>query len=260
MTLQITKAQQLRSLHVPGTPLIVTNVWDAVSARIVAETPGVQAIASASHSVSYAHGVPDGEGLAIEQALAAAREIVGATELPVSIDFERGYAADAAGVEANVGRLVETGAVGLNLEDTVERDRLFPLAEATDRVTAAVQAGRHAGIPLVVNARVDSLVRGGDWADARARANAYLAAGADVAFILGLRTEDEVKRAIDEVEGKVSVIAGAGSVPLARLAELGVCRVSFGPGILGLALSHVRDAAAQLVAFGDYPEELGFSY
>lgn len=260
MTLQITKAQQFRDLHVPGAPLILTNVWDAVSARIVAETPGVKAVASASHSVSYAHGLPDGEGLSLDLALSAAREIVGATDLPVTIDFERGYAADAEGVEMSVARLIDTGAVGLNLEDTTGDRTLFALGEATDRVAAAVSAGRTAGIPIVVNARVDALVRGSDWADARARANAYLAAGADVAFILGLSTEDDIRRAIDEVDGRVSVIAGHGSVPLARLAELGVSRVSFGPGILGLALSSVRDAAAGLTALGDYPAELAFDY
>ena len=94
------KARLLNSLHVPGTPLIVTNVWDAVTARIVAGAPGVKALATASHAVSFAHGVDDGEGLTVEQALETARIVSSAVELPVSVDFEKGYAADAAGVEA----------------------------------------------------------------------------------------------------------------------------------------------------------------
>lgn len=260
MTTQAEKAELLRSLHVPGDPLIVTNVWDAVTARIVASVPGVRAIASASHSVSFAHGVPDGGGLSIEQALAAAQVIVDAVELPVTIDFEKGYSADAVGVETNVGRLIETGAVGLNLEDSVDATSLFPIGEAADRVSAARSAAVSSRVPLVINARVDSLVRGGDWDDMIARANSYLGAGADCIFVLGLRTEDDVTRALAEIDGRVSVIAGATSVPLARLAELGVSRVSFGPGLLGLALSHVRDAAEQLTALGEYPPELGFQY
>src|SRR5476651_1332522 len=149
MTTQSEKAELLRSLHVPGDPLIVTNVWDAVTARIVAGVPGVTAIASASHSVSYAHGVPDGEGLTLDQALAVAREIVDAVDLPVSIDFEKGYAQDADGVGANVGRLIATGAVGLNLEDSADGSSLFPIDVAATRVAAARAAADSTGVPLV---------------------------------------------------------------------------------------------------------------
>ena len=260
MTSQTDKAELLRALHVPGDPLILTNVWDAVTARIVASAPGVKAIASASHAVSFAHGVPDGEGLSLEQALGAARTMVEAVDLPVTIDFERAYARDAAGVRTNVGRLIETGAVGLNLEDTQGGSELFPLDQAAARVAAARAAGDDTGVPIVINARADSLVRGADWTDLTARANAYLVAGADCVFVLGLGTEDDVRRAVDQIDGKVAVISGATSVPLRRLAELGVARVSFGPGILGLTLSHLRNAAEQLTGLGDYPAELGFAY
>ena len=260
MTTQAQKAELLRSLHVPGDPLIVTNVWDAVTARLVAGVPGVRAIASASHSVSFAHGVPDGGGLTVDEALAAARLIVGAVDLPVTIDFERAYAGDAAEVETNVERLIETGAVGLNLEDSVDGTSLFPIDVAAARVAAARRAADSSGIPLVINARVDALIRGSDWDDMIARANAYLSAGADCAFVLGLRSEDDVSRALAAIDGRVSVIAGATSVPLKRLAELGVSRVSFGPGMLGLTLSHLRDAAEQLTALGEYPPELDFPY
>jgi 2-methylisocitrate lyase-like PEP mutase family enzyme len=260
MTTQADRAELLRSLHVPGDPLIVTNVWDAVTARIVASVPGVKAIASASHSVSYSHGVPDGEGMTLDQALTAAREIVTAVELPVTIDFEKGYAPDATGVEANVRRLIETGAVGLNLEDSADVSSLFPLDVAAERVAASRRAGVASGVPIVINARVDALVRGGEWDDTIARANAYLAAGADCIFVLGLGTEELVSRALAEIDGRVSVISGATSVALQRLAELGVARVSFGPGMLGLTLSHLRDATAVLTSRGEYPPELGFEY
>jgi 2-methylisocitrate lyase-like PEP mutase family enzyme len=260
MTTQAQKAELLRSLHVPGDPLILTNVWDAVTARLVAGVPGVQAIASASHSVSFAHGVPDGEGLSLDEALAVARLIVEAVELPVTIDFEKAYARDAAGVEANVGRLIETGAAGLNLEDSIDGTGLFPVKVAAERVSAARRAADSSGIPLVINARVDALIRGSGWRDLVARADAYLAAGADCAFVLGLNTEDDVARAIAAIDGKVSVIAGATSVPLKRLAELGVSRVSFGPGMLGLTLSHLRAATERLTSRGAYPPELAFEY
>jgi 2-methylisocitrate lyase-like PEP mutase family enzyme len=262
MTTTAEKAELLRSLHVPGSPLIVTNVWDAVTARIVAAAPGVRALASASHAVSFAHGVNDGEGLSLEQALTAAKTIVDAVELPVSIDFEKGYARDVAQLGDNIARLIGAGAAGLNLEDSIGEAKapLFPIDEAVARVAAVRSAAVTAGVPLVLNARVDTLAGGGEWSDAITRANAYLDAGADVVFVLGLGTEDLVKRALDEIDGKVSVISGPTSVPLTRLAELGISRVSFGPGALGLTLAHLQRAATTLTALGEYPEELGFSY
>ncbi|WP_165063218.1 isocitrate lyase/PEP mutase family protein [Marisediminicola senii] len=259
----IHKAELLRSLHVPGTPLIVTNVWDSITARIVAGAPGVRALATASHSISEAHGVHDGEGLSVEEAIAATSIIIRSVELPVSVDFEKGYSDDAAGVQDNVVRLIEAGAAGINIEDSVGQPKapLFDIATAAARVAAARSAAEETGVPLVINARVDALAGNpDDWNDAITRANAYLAAGADVAFVLGLGTEDQVARAIDEVDGLVSVIANPSSVPLARLAELGVARVSFGPGTLGLTLAHLQATATTLTALGDYPGELGFAF
>jgi len=262
MTTTAEKAELLRSLHVPGTPLIVTNVWDAITARVVSEAPGVTALASASHAVSFAHGVEDGEGLTVDEAIAAAKVIIDAVDLPVSVDFEKGYAPDASGVEANVTRLIEAGAAGINIEDSVGAAKapLFPIEEAAARVAAARAAADKTGVPLVINARVDTLAGGGEWDDAVARANAYLEAGADVIFFLGLGTEELVTKALAEVNGKISVIGTPDGVPLAKLAELGVSRVSFGPGIMGLTLSHLSDTATQLTALGDYPKELGFSF
>ncbi|MGL4339124.1 MAG: isocitrate lyase/PEP mutase family protein [Rhodoglobus sp.] len=257
-----TKAELLRSLHIPGTPLILSNVWDAITAKTVAVAAGVKAIATASHAVSFAHGVDDGEGLSVEQALAVARVVASAVELPVSVDFEKGYAPDAAGVQRNVELLLATGAVGLNIEDSIGPTKapLFDVDTAAARVAAARNAGEATGIPIVINARVDVLAGGGEWSDMVTRANAYLAAGADCIFVLGLSDEAAVARAIAAIHGKVSVVSGPSSVALTRLAELGVSRVSFGPGILGLTLAHLQDAATQLTALGEYPTELGFRY
>lgn len=257
------KAELLRSLHIPGDPLIVTNVWDSITARVVAGAPGVKALATASHSISEAHGVEDGEGLDVDEMLAAARIIIRSVDLPVSVDFEKAYATDAAGTLDNVFRLIEEGAAGLNIEDSIGQAKapLYDLDTQVSKIAAARQAGDRAGVPIVINARVDALAGDPDsFDDAVARANAYLAAGADCAFVLGLGTEDLVKAALDRIDGKISVISGADSVPLARLAALGVSRVSFGPKSMGLTLSHLRDAATTLTARGDYPAELGFAF
>ncbi|MFC0680410.1 isocitrate lyase/phosphoenolpyruvate mutase family protein [Lysobacter korlensis] len=261
---QAQKATLLRSLHVPGSPLVLVNVWDAVSARVVSETPGVRAVATASHSVSYAHGLPDGEGLSADQAIEAARRVVGAVQhLPVTIDFERGYSPTAAGVGENVARLLETGAVGINLEDSLGDgpDPLRPIDEQSERIAAARAAGQRAGVPVVINARMDALaVAPQEWDDAMTRANAYLRAGADCVFVIGYGSADRLARAIEEIHGPVSVVGNPSAPPLRRLAELGVARISFGPYSLGLVLAHLRRATVQLTDLDDYPEELGFRY
>lgn len=257
------KAAALAALHVPGDPLIVVNVWDAMTARVVARTPGVRALATASHSVAYALGVEDGEGMTVDQALDAAGRITAATALPVSVDFERGYAPDAVGVQANVARLIERGAAGLNLEDSLAgaTGPRRPLAEAAARVAAARAAADAAGVPLAINARTDTLAAQPDaWAEAIDRANAYVDAGATSIFMLGLTTEQLVADAVAVVRAPIAVFARPGGVPLARLAELGVGRISFGPQVLGLTLAHLARAAEQLTARGEYPAELGYRY
>ncbi|MDO9589565.1 MAG: isocitrate lyase/phosphoenolpyruvate mutase family protein, partial [Microcella sp.] len=253
MTSTADKAAALSALHVPGDPLIVVNVWDAMTARIVARTTGVKALATASHSVAYSLGVDDGEGMTVDMALAAAARITASTDLPVSVDFERGYAVDAAGVRDNVARLIESGAAGLNLEDSLSgaTGERRPIDEAAARVAAARAAANATGVPLAINARVDTLAGSPDaWTEAIDRANAYVDAGATSIFMLGLSTEQRVADAVAAVRAPIAVFARPGYLPLVRLAELGVGRISFGPQILGLTLSHLADAAAQLASRG----------
>lgn len=256
------KAETLRALHVPGSPLILVNVWDAITAKVVASATGVKAIATASHSISASRDVADGGGLGLEGAINAAKLIIDAVELPVTVDFEKGYGKDPVEVQSSVRRLLEAGAAGFNIEDSPGSisEGQFELRQAAARVAAARAACEETGVPAVINARVDSFLGNGNWAEARDRSNACLEAGADVIFMFGLDTEQKVERAVAEINGKVSVIAGPKSVPLKRLAELGVCRVSFGGRPLGLTLSHLKDAAATLTELGEYPTELGFDY
>ena len=263
MTPTADKAAALSALYIPGDPLIVVNVWDAMTARVVARTPGVKALATASHSIAFTHGINDGEGMTVAMALDAARRITAATELPVSVDFERGYASDTAGVRDNVARLIEAGAAGLNIEDSLAgaTSERRPIAEAAARVAAARAAADEAGVPLAINARTDTLAETPSaWDEAIDRANAYVDAGATSVFMLGLSSEQQVADAVATVRAPIAVFAHPAYIGLARLAELGVGRISFGPQILGLTLAHLAGAASQLTARGDYPRELGYRY
>ncbi|MCZ9881878.1 isocitrate lyase/PEP mutase family protein [Arthrobacter sp. B2a2-09] len=255
------KAELFRSLHVPGKPLVLSNVWDSISARTVASAEGVRALATASHAISEMHGVRDGENLDLETVILWARIISTSVDLPVSIDFEKGYAPTAGGVARNVRRLIEeTQAAGLNIEDTIDADAtLYSLTEASDRISAARRGVEESEVPAVIAARVDALVvEPENWDGAIERANAYLLAGADLVFVRRLATEAQVARALNEIDGPLSVICNPSSVPLSRLAELGVARVSFGPAMMGLAQSALSSAAATVTALGEYPPALSF--
>ncbi|MEO8261485.1 MAG: isocitrate lyase/phosphoenolpyruvate mutase family protein, partial [Pseudolysinimonas sp.] len=150
------------------------------------------------------------------------------------------------------------GAAGLNFEDSISDSAMRELGEQVERIRAVRAGATAAGVPLSLNARVDSLRRGETFAQAVERANAYLEAGGDSVFVLGLDTADDVARAVAEISGPVAVIAWHGYLPLAQLAELGIARVSFGPAPQALTLRHLAAAAEAVTARGDYPAELSF--
>lgn len=167
------KAQALKALHEASEILRVVNVWDAISARNIAELPGTRALATAGHSIAASHGFPDGE-IPLDLALSALSRIVEATDLPVSADLDAGFGNPGEAVRQAIG----VGVVGANVED-----RLAPLAESVSHVEAIVRAAEQEGIAFQLNARTDALVRGGDrplsvsLGDAIERGRAFLEIG-----------------------------------------------------------------------------------
>ena len=151
MSDQQTKAKQFKALHTPGTPLILFNVWDAGSAKVVA-TANAQAIATGSWSVAAAHGLDDGEKLSLQHALANLARIVAVTDLPVTIDIESGYEDPA----HTVAETIKAGAIGCNLEDSFPHNgQLRDLAEQVERIQAARAAADALGLDYFINARTD---------------------------------------------------------------------------------------------------------
>ena len=247
------RARTLLDLHTAPEILVLANVWDVVSARVVAATPGTRALATASHSIAATFGYEDGENIPLDLHLDMVRRIVDAVELPVTMDMEAGY--------GNPGetarRAMEAGAAGANLEDQMK-----PLAEAVAAVEAVVRAGREAGIDFVLNARTDTFVRAPAGADrgelvaeAIRRGRAFLEAGAAVVFVPRLVARDEIGAVSEGLgRGKLTVISAPGLSPsVAELQELGVTRVSTGPFTQRVALTALQDAAAALLAGGTLP-------
>jgi 2-methylisocitrate lyase-like PEP mutase family enzyme len=259
MSTQREKAEELRRLHAAPEPLVLVNAWDAISAQVVAAAPGARAIATASWSIAAAHGFADGEALSREAMIAAVGVVARAVELPVTADLERGYGDGRMTVEC----ALEAGAVGCNLEDSDGAGTLWPAEEHAAVVAAARSAGDAAGIPLVINARtdvylVDVIPPEERLVAALERGAAYLDAGADCIFVPGVLDAEILESLVKEMGGPISVLGRAGGPTLAELARIGVARVSYGPGPLGVAMGALSRAAESLLAGGEPPTDLGF--
>lgn len=254
MTTIAEKAGELLRLHTDPELLLVVNVWDAITATVVAQTPGTKALATASHSIAASHGYPDGEKIPRDEMIAAVGLIARtAGDLPVTADLEAGYG-DPGGT---VARAIDVGIVGANLEDQMK-----PLAESVKAVEAAVAAGEAAGVPFVLNARTDAWLRAGDrdpeevLADAIERGRAYLDAGASNFFAPGKLDEDTVGRLVEALgERKVNLIGIPGSIDLATAQRLGVSRVSYGPWSQNVALTALANLAESVYAGGGLPPD-----
>jgi 2-methylisocitrate lyase-like PEP mutase family enzyme len=260
--LSTTNAEQLRetalafrALHMPGRPLVLPNAWDTASARIVAEA-GAAAVATTSAGLAWDLGTADGDRLDRKRALAAVARIAAAVRVPVSADIESGYAPDAEGVGDTVRAVLGAGAVGVNIEDALHTEgagSLRPVGEQAERIAAARAAADATGVPLFVNARVDTFLRGaGGVAETLERAAAFLAAGADGVFVPGAVDPVTVKALVEGIEGPLNVLVGPGAPSVAALAALGVARVSAGSSIAQAAHALVRRAARELLGTGTY--------
>ncbi|KAJ1957162.1 hypothetical protein GGI12_005102 [Dipsacomyces acuminosporus] len=246
-------ATRLRSLHKPGEPLVLGNVFDAHSAEIIASHPATKAIATASFAVAGSHGLDD-DALKLETNLAVLRSIKPIAEKydkPVTVDLQNGYGDR---LEEAITSIIAEGASGCNLEDhDSETGELFPVEVAADRVRRAVAAAKKAGVDdFVLNARVDSVFIHGDVDDAVRRGKAYLEAGATTVFVFGgpqrgLST-DEVVRLIKEFDGRLNVMKrmAPGALSVKDIAELGAARISVGPQLWRRAMAAYKEAVDEL--------------
>ncbi|GIJ23293.1 isocitrate lyase/PEP mutase family protein [Micromonospora lutea] len=246
------RAVTLRALHRPGDPLVLPNVWDAGSARAVVDAD-FPAVATGSAAVAESLGYADGERTPPEEMFAAVRRIARAVAVPVTADLERGYGLRPAEL---ISRLLDAGAVGLNLEDSDPRTGVVvDIEEQADLLAEVRAAADDAGVAVVVNARVDVFLRpGGEPADQLAeavrRAQRYLAAGADSVYPILLADPAQLRRFVRAVAAPVNVLARPGTPTLAELAALGVARVSYGSGLYAATRAHTTRLLAAVAAGG----------
>lgn len=233
------RATTLLDLHRPGDPVVLPTVWDAWSARLAVDA-GFAALTVGSHPVADSIGKSDNEGMTFDDLLARVSQITGAVDVPVSVDTESGYAETP---ERLIDGLLDAGATGMNIEDTVhsEGGRLRSSAEHADLVRALRAAADAAGVHVVINARTDLFLRqDGDDSDRVDRAVARLTeaadAGADVLYPVGRHDPDTLRRLTSELPLPVNAIALPDQSDPDSYGPLGVARISFGP-FLQAALS-----------------------
>jgi 2-methylisocitrate lyase-like PEP mutase family enzyme len=250
MSIQATKAARFRALHVPGQPLVLFNIWDPGSARAVAAS-GAQALATGSWSVANAFGYEDGEKLPLELAIANLQRIVSSTELPVTIDLESGYSADAAGLSQSITLAIGAGAVGCNIEDSFPATgALRSIPEHTARIAQVRSTAQGADVEFFINARCDVFLQAPAEThnldlleQAIERGEAYAKAGASGLFLPGLVDLQLIESAVKRSPLPVNIMMGRVPHSRQRLADLGVARISHGPGPFAAAMQYLQDAA-----------------
>ena len=238
----------LRSLHVPGRPLVLPNAWDVASAKAVVDA-GFPVVATTSGGVAAALGFEDHEGAPAGEMLAAAARIADAVDVPVTVDAEAGYGLEPAEL---VDALQQAGAAGCNLEDTDHSSGALRDPQEFAAWLAEVRGA--ASYPLVVNTRIDVFLADRETPQARLvpagleRAHAYFEAGVDCVYPIFLREADAVATFVSEAPGPVNILAIADAPSLRELADVGVARISYGSLLHRLAMEAFTQTLASIPA------------
>jgi 2-methylisocitrate lyase-like PEP mutase family enzyme len=256
MISQKEKVQQFNLLHIKGDPLVLFNIWDAGSARAVEEA-GAKAIATGSWSVAAANGFGDGEEMPLDDALENIKQVVANVTLPVTLDFEGGYTASLDELRTNIEKVIDAGAVGINFEDqVVGGDGLYSIEEQTARIAAIRSAAEGRSVSLFINARTDVFLKtypathtAEQLDEAIERADAYAAAGASGLFAPGLRDPEMIKSLCERSPLPVNIMVLPDAPTNKELAELGVARISYGPGPYRQVIENLKTAAASAFSF-----------
>jgi 2-methylisocitrate lyase-like PEP mutase family enzyme len=260
MSSQAQKASRLLELHHAEAPLVLINVWDAASARIV-EDAGFPAIATSSAAVANSQGHADGQHLPWTAMTIALRRIVETVHVPVTADIEAGFSSSLQELDRAVAQVIDAGAVGVNLEDALPgyegRGPLYPEPEQVERIRTVRNACARMKTRLVINARTDAYWEAGREEEEAlrntlARGRAYLEAGADCIFVPGLKNPDHIRAAVRDWKAPVNILAGPGVASIPELAQLGVKRISMGSGPMRAAMGLLRCVAEEATRAGTY--------
>ena len=252
------KAEAFRQMHTHGDVLLLPNVWDVASARVI-EDAGFPAIATSSAGIAFAQGFPDGQKIPPERMLAVIADIASAVKVPVTADVEAGYGSRPEDAARTAGQVIEAGAVGMNFEDATgdTKQQLFDLPLQLERIRAIRETGESLGVPLLINARTDVyLLQVGEavtrYDEALRRLSAFRDGGADCVFVPGVVDLATIKQFVRDLHCPINILAGPGSPPISQLKDAGVRRISLGSGPMRAALGLLRRLAGELRSQGTY--------
>jgi 2-methylisocitrate lyase-like PEP mutase family enzyme len=243
------------SLHIKGKPLVLYNIWDAGTAKIL-QAAGAKALATGSWAVAAAHGYGDGEKLPFETVLQNLKEIMAAVDLPFSLDMESGYRQKPEDLPATIHQVLAAGAIGINFEDQIVGGTgLYSLEEQSKRIAAVRQTAEQVGLPCFINARTDIFLKSPaaehDVAKLQAaieRAKAYADAGANGFFAPGLRDSQMIGTLVEASPLPVNIMMLSDTPKPQQLAGLGVARISYGGMPYRHAMNALKEAALQAFA------------
>jgi 2-methylisocitrate lyase-like PEP mutase family enzyme len=254
-------------MHRADEMLVLPNAWDALSARLFEEA-GCQAIATTSAGVAWSLGYPDGEQVPWSEFLGATRRIARVLSVPLTVDIEAGFSATPAELADRIREVIDAGASGINLEDSRDHQThtLLPLDGAVERVATVRAAAERAGVPIVINARTDFYLqpagaRAVALVDVIQRCRAYVSAGADCVYPIGLADIQLIRQLTGELRAPVNITGRPGAPTLPELRAAGVARVSTAVGLAVLSAGVLTDAVVKLRETGSYEHfASAFSY
>lgn len=252
------KAEVLLALHSGRDPLVLVNVWDVASARII-EQAGYPAIATTSAGIAFARGFPDGQKIHPHQMMSEVAQIAGAVSVPVTADVEAGYGTTPESAARTASAVISSGAVGMNFEDATG-DPEHPLADLSlqlERIRAIRETAKKHDVALVLNARTEvHLLQIGDAAkrydETLRRLSAYRDAGGDCVFAPGLRDASTIERLVRDVGCPVNILAVPNGPSVSELSALGVKRISLGSGPMRSSLGLLRRLAEEVKTKGTF--------
>lgn len=253
MATQLQKCEAFARLHQTDSAWIIPNPWDVGSAKLL-QGLGFKALATTSSGFAYTLGRADGE-VSLEEKLQHCSLLAANTDIPITADFENGYAERALELVENIERLAETGIAGFSVEDfSREHHRLYEFPEAVERVQAAVETVAKLGIPLVLTARAENLLHGvDDLDDTIRRLQAFEAAGADVLYAPGLKSIDQLRTITDSVEKPFNVLASfLAGTNVTELSNAGATRISLGGALNFAAIEPVQRAGMEMMRNGTF--------
>jgi len=251
--IQPEKGNLLHMLHHNGKLLVLPNIWDPLGAALL-ESLGYAAVATASASIALSNGYQDGENIPFKELLEVLKKIVRSVQIPVTADIERGYAKSNAELKENIKMLLDVGIAGINFEDTNKDDKTIISIEAQcEKLSVIRNTASEMGVPLFINARTDVYLQANDLPDQEKlaetirRGKAYKDAGADGFYPIFLKEETAMKSIVKEVGLPVNILILPGIPDFKELQDLGITRVSLGPGFLKIAINAMKNTAEKLL-------------